>query len=118
MHKLLVVSALLLAGCGSKSKQDTSPTGGTGEPMVDPTLPSWAPKSCNAYHKAVVQALECEAIDQGKRDEIGAAFDSSSAAWKAETDASAARIEEIGGVCLTSSESVQAEIAGKCTTQQ
>ena len=117
MNKLLVVSALLLAACGSKSNASTSPTGGEGEPIVDPTIPSWAPKSCNAYHKAVVQALECEAIDQGKRDEIRTAFDTSSATWKAEKDASAARIEEVRVMCVNSTESVQADTVGKCTAQ-
>ena len=115
MKHLLVLSLLVFAACGSKSKSDTAPTGGPGEPIVDPTMPSWAPKSCNDYHKAVVQALECDAIDQGKQDEIRASYESSSAAWKAEQDANAERIEAIGAACVSSAESVRADTAGKCT---
>jgi len=114
MSKLLVVSILLFAACGSKSNANTSPTGGPGEPLVDPTLPSWAPKTCVDYHKAVVQALDCDAIDQGKRDEIKAAYESSSTAWKAEGDASAARVDEIGTSCASTAASVRAESAGTC----
>lgn len=111
MHKLLVTFVLLIAACGSKSTATTSPTGGPGEPIVDPTVPSWAPPSCIAYHKAVVQALDCAALDQAKQDEIRAAYDAASESWKAEQDADAARIAEVGAACESSTESVQADSA-------
>ncbi len=114
MKNLLVVFALVAAACGSSKSTAQSPTGGEGEPVVDPTMPSWAPASCSAYQKAVVQATACQAIEQGKRDEIQQAYDTASASWKAEQDATPARIEEVAAACSSSAESVQAETAGKC----
>jgi hypothetical protein len=89
-------------------------TGGPGEPSVDPTIPSWAPKSCIAYHKAVVEALECAAIAQGKRDLIQKAFGTASEGWKAETNATPERIEQVRTGCERDTESVHADTEGKC----
>ncbi len=114
MNKILASVLLVFAACGGSKAAPQSPTGGPGEPMVDPTMPSWVPASCNAYHKAVVEALSCDAIEQGKRDEIRQAFDAASTTWKAEQDATPARVEEVGAACTSSGESVRAEITGKC----
>lgn len=110
---LLVVA---LAACGG-SKKDTSPVGGPGEPAIDPTVPSWAPQSCTTYQKAVFQAINCEAMEQGKRDEIQTAYNSASESWKAETDADAARIEEVNQSCTSSAESVRTAIGDLCTAE-
>lgn len=114
--KTLFASILLtLVACGGGgSKSSTAPSGGSDLPSVDPTLPSWLPESCNAYHKAVVQAIDCQAIDQAKRDEIKKTFGEASTSWKAEQNASDARIDEIGATCTTATESVRADIGQKC----
>src|SRR3990167_3544595 len=93
-------------------------TGGAGQPSVDPTIPSWAPKSCEAYHKAVVQALECNAIDKTKRDQIQQAYGDASLAWKAEKDGTPAKIEQVAAACERSTASVQSDTAGKCITDK
>jgi hypothetical protein len=115
MTKLIAVVVLSLAACGSKSKAAESPVGGPGEPAIDPTLPSWAPASCTTYQKAVFQAITCEAIDHGKRDEMQQTYNAASTGWKAEQDADAARIAEVDATCTSSADSVKAEIDGKCT---
>jgi hypothetical protein len=113
--KALFASILLtFAACGGNSTAAEKPTGGAGEPMVDPTVPSWLPDSCVAYHRAVVQAIDCEAVEQGKRDEIQTTFDATSASWKAEPEADKAKIDEIGATCVTATESVRADIGEKC----
>ncbi len=115
MKTLLASILLMFAACGGGgSKSSTSPTGGSDQPTVDPTIPSWLPQACIDYHKAVVQAIDCTAIDQGKRDEIQKTYGETSASWKAEQDASTQKIEEIGASCTTATEAVRADIGGKC----
>jgi hypothetical protein len=66
-----IVLTLAASGCASSSSTPAQhPADNSGEAGVDPTVPSWLPKSCIAYHRAVVQAINCEAVDQGTRDEI------------------------------------------------
>lgn len=118
MTKLIVVLFVSLAACGGSKAQDTaSPVGGPGEPAIDPTLPSWAPASCTAYQKAVFQAINCDAVDKGKRDEIQTAYNTASKSWKAETDADPARVEEINVSCTSSAESVRTAIGDLCTAE-
>ncbi|MGE0395790.1 MAG: hypothetical protein AB7T06_03605 [Kofleriaceae bacterium] len=104
---------LLLIACGgsSKSSATTQPAGDT-EP--DPTVPSWLPPSCIAYHKAVVQAIDCQAVEQDTRDRIRTTFDETSVGWKTEDNANEARIDEIAATCSTATDSVRADIADKC----
>lgn len=83
--------------------------------MVDPTVPSWAPRSCIAYHKVTLEALDCLAIEQTKRDQIQQEYGDASQAWKAEQDADKANVEQIAQACERGSDSVHADIAGKCT---
>ena len=117
--KTLFASILLtLVACGGGGSKPTtvatSPTGGSDLPTVDPTVPSWLPESCKAYHKAVVQAIDCQAIDQAKRDEIKKTFGETSESWKAEQNANNARVDEIGASCTTATASVRADIGQKC----
>lgn len=112
--KLVLASLVLMLGCGGSSKSTESPTGGPGEPTVDPTVPSWLPESCIAYHKAVVQAINCEAVEQTKRDEIKATFDATSVSWKNEPSADRERVEEIGATCTETTASVRADIGESC----
>jgi hypothetical protein len=112
MKTLLASILLVLAACGGSSKPATTPE--RSADTVDPTVPSWLPASCVAYHKAVVQAIDCQAVEQSKRDRIGATFDETSVSWKAEDNANATRVNEIGATCTTATDSVRADIADKC----
>ena len=85
-----------------------------GEATVDPTVPSWLPESCLAYHKAVVQAIDCQAVDQAKRDEIQKKFADTSTSWKAEQHAENAKVDEIGATCTAAAASVRADLGNKC----
>ena len=117
MTRLLASIVLMLAACGGSSKSSTTaqhPTGGTGEATVDPTVPSWVPESCIAYHRAVVQAINCQAVDQGKRDEIQRTFDATSATWKAEENADNAKVDQYSATCTATTETVRADIGTSC----
>jgi hypothetical protein len=122
MTKLLFVTLVALTACGGSKSQDTStgpssPVGGPGEPSLDPTLPSWAPASCTAYQKAVFQAINCEAVDKGKRDEIEASYNKDLESWKTETEATEAKVEEVNVSCTASTESVRTAIGDACTVE-
>ncbi|HUS32976.1 MAG TPA: hypothetical protein VMZ53_30950 [Kofleriaceae bacterium] len=127
MIHLLAISALLLSACGGGAKSTTTgpqqnasgethgdTTGGAGQPSMDPTLPSWVPESCVAYHKVAIEAMGCTAIEQSKRDAIQQEYGAASQGWKAEPNADGARVEEIAAACVRSSNAVHADIAGKC----
>jgi hypothetical protein len=117
MNKLLATAALLFAACGGANQsgpQTATTSGADGDATVDPTVPSWTPKSCIAYHKVTIEALDCPAIEQSKRDQIQAEYGQASQAWKREEDATKANVEEIAQACERSAESVHADIAGKC----
>lgn len=122
MNRLFASIVLLtLAACGgSKSTAAHGPGGGdtaggsANDPGVDPTVPSWLPAACIAYHKAVVQAIDCQAVEQAKRDAIKNKYDETSTGWKSEENADKARVEEIGASCKAATESVRADIADKC----
>jgi hypothetical protein len=117
MTKLLAMLLLSLAACGGSKPKDNSPVGGPGEPMIDPTVPSWAPASCTTYQKAVFQAINCDAMEKDKRDEIQTTYNSASESWKAEKDADAARIAEVDASCTSNAESVRASIGDLCSAE-
>ena len=114
MQKLLASIVLMLAACGGSSKSSTTTQRPADEATVDPTVPSWLPQSCIAYHRAVVQAIDCQAVEQEKRDNIKNTFDAASISWKAEENADKARLAEIDATCTSSTESVRTDIAAKC----
>ena len=84
------------------------------EPLVDPTLPSWAPRSCTRYHTVVVDALACGEIAQGTRTLIKLTYDARTQSWQTLVDAPPGRIEEIGKQCTDDSQLVLTEQAGRC----
>jgi len=119
MKNLIIVFCLAACG-GSKASSNppanpavASETGGDGQPEVDPTVPSWAPRTCIAYHRAVVQAIDCTAIEQGTRDTIKAKYETDSEGWKT-TDATTAKIEEVKAYCETATASVRNDIGTNC----
>lgn len=116
--KHLVIAFGLLAACGGGSKSSSqstvaAETGGEGQPEVDPTVPSWAPKTCIAYHRAVVQAVDCTAVAQDKRDAIRAKYEADSAGWKT-AEATPAKVDEVRGYCETAAASVRGDIGTSC----
>jgi hypothetical protein len=118
MKNVFIVFGLVLAACGGSPKSPhptavATETGGEGEPSVDPTVPSWAPTTCIAYHRAVVQALDCTAVEQSKRDAIKSKYDTDSEGWKT-ADATPAKIEEIKAYCATETDAVRGDIGTTC----
>jgi hypothetical protein len=120
MTALKFAFVFFVAACGgSKSNQPDTTTGGGGtgggdEATVDPTIPSWSPASCAGYQKAVSQAIACDAMDQGERDQIQATYDQDSASWKAEQDATPERIAEVESDCTTKTDAIRTSLEGKC----
>ena len=123
--KLFTVLVLALAACGSSSKKsDTTTTTASGSTtasaddtaMVDPTLPSWAPRSCAQYHVVVVKAVDCPDLDQPARDEIKAKYESQNTAWHNMTNAELADIEQIRVQCGEDMKAVEARAGNKCIT--
>lgn len=117
MKHLFIVASLVFIACGGSKSSSKSTvaaeTGGDGQPEVDPTVPSWAPKTCIAYHRAVVQALDCTAIEQGKRDAIKAKYETDAEGWKT-VEATPAKIDELKAYCETATTSVRGDIGTNC----
>ena len=86
------------------------------EPMVDPTLPSWAPRSCSGYHAAVVRALDCDAIGATKRAQIKADYDVEHAKWVAMHDEAPETVNQVGETCQSDLKSLRVIYDAQCTT--
>ncbi len=117
--KICLALVIALTACSHKSDTKTPASGGGGgtsddTAMVDPTLPSWAPKTCTSYHTVVVKAVDCPEIDQGTRDSIKAKYEAQNTAWHELQNAPPERITEIGTECKTDHDTVHAQAAGKC----
>ncbi|MFT3693995.1 MAG: hypothetical protein QM831_12700 [Kofleriaceae bacterium] len=87
-------------------------------PDVDPTMPSWAPRSCKGYHAAVVVMANCKDVDQAARDAIAQKYDADNKAWHDMTNATQADIDQVGVSCRDSRKSVRDQMAGKCSNVQ
>ncbi len=109
--KTLLALALVLAAC-SHNSDVKSPSGPTA--MVDPTLPSWAPRSCAAYHVAVVEATDCLEIDQGIRESIKTKYEAANASWRELHDTRQEVIDQISMLCTEDVKYVHAQGEGKC----
>lgn len=118
--KICLALVIALTACSHKSDTKTPASGGGGtaaeddSAMVDPTLPSWAPKSCKSYHTVVVKAVDCTEIDQGTRDSIKSKYETQNTAWHDLQNAPPERITEIGQECQSSHDTVHAQASGKC----
>ena len=109
--KTFFALALVLAAC-SHNSDVKSPSGPTG--MVDPTLPSWAPSSCTAYHVAVVEATDCLEIDQGIRESIKTKYEAANTSWHELHDTRQEIIDQISMLCTEDVKYVHEQGAGKC----
>jgi len=117
--KLSLALVLALAACGGKSsdsKTTPSPTPGevAADDMVDPTLPSWAPRSCKAYHTAVVKAYDCTEIAQATRDDIKTKYEAANTSWHDLQDAQQSTIDQINILCTDDVKYVTSQAEGKC----
>jgi hypothetical protein len=120
MKSLIMFSVLLFAACSHRSGDATTPGGAATaasdtEPAVDPTLPSWAPRSCSGYHAAVIKLAACEAVPQETRDAATAKYDADHAKWQAMQDQPQGAIDEVGQYCSTEMKAAQEQMSGKCT---
>jgi hypothetical protein len=122
MKSLIVISALFFGACSSHRSNDattpsgpsTSASGAEADPAVDPTLPSWAPRSCTDYHAAVVKLVACEAVPQDTRDAAKAKYDADHAKWQAMQDEPQGAIEEVRQACADDAKAVGDQMSGKC----
>lgn len=111
--KTSLALAMLLAACSHGSGSTPPRTASTG--IVDPTLPSWAPRSCAAYHVAVVEAVDCPEIDQGTRDSIKTKYEAANTSWHDLRDTRQEVIDQIAMLCTEDVKHVHAQGNGKCT---
>jgi hypothetical protein len=115
----LALSCLSVTACSHEKTQGTTAEAhsspDSSDPQVDPTLPSWAPKTCNAYHKAVVEAQGCEAIDQATRDAMRTKYDAADQSWRAMQNAEQGDIEKVRVACADEAKSVHEASDGKCS---
>jgi predicted lipoprotein len=119
--KLAFALVLALAACGGKSSDSkTTPTPGeaAADDMIDPTLPSWAPRSCKAYHTAVVKAYDCTEIAQATRDDIKAKYEAANTSWHDLQDAQQSTIDQINILCTDDVKYVTSQAEGKCVAAQ
>ena len=103
------------AGTTSEAHSEAHSTPDSPDPQVDPTLPSWAPKDCIAYHKAVVEAQGCEMIDQATRDGMRAKYEAADQSWRAMKNAEQGDIEKVRVACADDAKSVHEASDGKCS---
>ncbi len=122
MTKLWTALFVLTAAtaCSHDKKPANPSRGTTGEASAmgdtpDPTLPSWAPPSCKAYHVSVVKLSGCTAVPQADRDAATAKYDADTKAWHDMTNAQQADLDRVGGECATSDTALQAKLV-QCET--
>ena len=127
MKKLaLFALSISIAACShDKKSEPTSPASPVGtstamsgtpeeDPMIDPTLPSWSPKSCVQYHTAVVRYVGCESEDKAKRETARQDYDAKLKSWQDMHDLPQGAIEEVGKKCETSRDELKAMTSASC----
>jgi len=113
--KSLLSLALVLSACSHHADPQT-PAQIVASNTVDPTLPSWAPKSCTAYHVAVVKAVGCEELPQPMRTSIKVRYEAANNAWHDLRNAQLETIDQIGLLCAADVTYVQSQSSGRCDT--
>jgi hypothetical protein len=119
MKMLLACVLVSLAACSHDSsavQQPTMASSGTpgAEEAVDPTLPSWAPRSCKAYHAAVVHLAGCTQVAQDVRDRVSAKYDADNKAWHDMQNATQADLDQVKLSCGDEAASVRAQLTNDC----
>ncbi len=118
--RIVLFALVVAAACHHDTQQfpqspDPTPTAATNDDIehmpADPTLPSWAPRECVAYHTAVVQLAECDAVSQESRNVVKTQYDTDDARWKAMHDQPPEQVEYVRDDCRAASESVQSKNA-------
>jgi len=94
---------------------ENAPPGTPGaEDAVDPTLPSWAPRSCKAYHAAVIHLAGCTQVAQDVRDRVAAKYDADNKAWHDMQNATQADLDQVKLSCGDEAASVKAQLTNDC----
>jgi len=124
MKTLIVSSALFFAACSHHNNDATTPSApsvaasdgdsDSDDPSVDPTLPSWAPRSCLRYHTAVVKLIGCETVPQLTRDAAKVRYDADHAKWQAMKDQPQGAIEEVRQSCADDAKLVRGQLTESC----
>jgi hypothetical protein len=120
MRTMLLALALFGAAC----HHDTAPQDPASSPApvpttannddigsmpVDPTLPSWVPRSCTAYHAAVVKLAECDAVSQEARNTVKTQYDTDNAKWQAMHGQAPDATEAVRASCTSSLQAVKGQ---------
>ena len=117
--KTLIACVLFAATACSHDSEPAQPTtaaAGTpgAEDAVDPTLPSWAPRSCKAYHAAVIHLAGCTQVAQDVRDRVSAKYDADNKSWHDMQNASQADLDQVKLTCGDEAASVKAQLTNDC----
>lgn len=122
--KTLIASLLFasVAACSHHDAEPASPAmmGSNTEaatatdPDIDPTLPSWAPPSCRAYHTAVVKLAGCTEVAQAIRDKASAKYDADLKAWHDMKNAQQSDLDQVKASCGDQASSVNAQLTASC----
>ena len=112
LSRLVIGLSLFVTAACSRDKPSTTPT--AEESMVDPTVPSWAPKSCLAYHAAVVRFVGCEQMDATARETTKANYEADSKSWQEMSNLPQGAIAEVDAKCTTDGEAISAQIDPAC----
>ena len=111
LFALVVIAACQHDARQSPQSPDPVPTTASNDDIdhmpTDPTLPSWAPRECVAYHAAVIRLAECDAVSQESRNVVKTQYDTDNARWKALHDQPPEQIEYVRDDCRAASESVE-----------
>lgn len=108
------VSALAACSHDAAPPQQPAPLPVATADGVDPTLPSWAPRSCKDYHTAVVKFSHCGDIALDLRDKVSAQYDVDNKSWHDMTDAKQTDLDQVKLACGDQAASVTAQMTGKC----
>jgi hypothetical protein len=119
-----MLSFVLAVGCHhddgasttTTSSNQTAAGGGLiqPDPQVDPTIPSWAPPSCRAYHAATVRAADCQALDQPTREDIQTKYQGAHDSWQQMKDVPPETIQQISIACEGSAKTVKDQVDAVC----
>jgi hypothetical protein len=105
---------LLRAACSRRARGSPSPCGPDRKDAVDPTLPSWAPHSCKAYHAAVIHLAGCTQVAQDVRDRVAAKYDADNKSWHDMQNATQADLDQVKLACGDEARSVKAQLTNDC----